>query len=435
MKADGQNTGSLGGLQNRRIRHRLLKDLPSEELKSEDKKITDIICFSHLRWNFIYQRPQHLLSRWAKEAKVYYFEEPVFGKYKTNYLNTSTSIENVQIITPHIKEGLTPADVNAYLESTIIRFIKWNKIKDFLLWYITPMALPYSQNLKPKMIVYDCMEEPSNFPGDHTDIEAYEASLLNMTDVVFTGGHHLYEYKKDRHSNIHPFPSSIDQKHFESGIGSTDPADQAPIPFPRIGYFGVIDERLNIKLLDELSRKMPESHFIMIGPIGKIDPSILPKNKNIHYLGQKDYKELPKYLGNWDVAILPYAKNNSTRFSSPAKTREYLCARKPVVSTYIHDVAIPYGQLGLVHIADTVDEFAEALNQAYLEKDDKNWQSRVSELLKVNSWDFTWSRMKRIIMDTLEKKEMIRQEVEKLNIGPLNGRMSGDISTLPADIS
>lgn len=426
MKMDSQNTEGYIR-QNTQVHDRYFEEIT----KVPHKKITDIICFSHLRWNFVFQRPQHLLSRWAKELSVYYVEEPVFGDFDVNYLKTTTSVENVIILTPHVRKGLTQGEVNEYLELTIDRFIKWNKIKDYLLWYITPMALPFSRNLKPKMIVYDCMDELSNFNGASPDIVVNEASLLSMTDVVFTGGHHLYEFKKSKHHNIHPFPSSIDQKHFESGLGSSDPEDQAEIPSPRVGFFGVLDERMDISLLDGVAKKMADTHFIMIGPVVKIDPSSLPKAPNIHYLGQKDYKDLPKYLANWDVAILPFAKNESTRFISPTKTPEYLCARKPVVSTSIRDVAIPYGQLGLVHIADTVDEFVAAINQAFLQKDDKNWQRKVAEVLKINSWDITWRRMKKIIMDTLDKKELLREEISKLNLNPMEGgRINGSSATI-----
>jgi glycosyltransferase involved in cell wall biosynthesis len=232
-----------------------------------------------------------------------------------------------------------------------------------------------------------------------------EKLLFRMADVVFTGGHNLYEYKKNRHHNIHPFPSSIDQRHFESGLGSNDPRDQVAIPFPRVGFFGVIDERFDIDLLDQLAVLMPDFQFIMIGPVVKIDPSTLPRHQNIHYLGQKTYNELPNYLAHWDVAILPFAKNESTRFISPTKTPEYLSAGKPVVSTSIRDVVMPYGEMGLVEIADTADEFSSAIRKVIKQKDNPGWRMKVKEFLKGNSWDLTWSKMKDVIYSTLERKE------------------------------
>lgn len=366
--------------------------------------IKNIVCFSHLRWDFVFQRPQHLLTRWAKEMPVYYIEEPIFGNFEVNYLKARAYNENITIITPHIQEQSGESEIQLYLEDAIKKLIKWNNITDYLFWYITPMALPFSKNLNPKLVVYDCMDELSHFKGAHPDMIKNEASLLKVADVVFTGGQYLYEYKKDKHTNIYPFPSSIDQKHFESGLQCADPDDQVNIPHPRAGFFGVIDERLNIELLDGLAKSLPHFNFIMIGPVVKIDPAMLPRHANIHYLGQKNYSELPAYLGNWDIALLPFAKNDSTRFISPTKTPEYLCCEKPVVSTSIRDVVVPYGEMGLVLIADTVNDFTQAIEKAHLLINDKNWKKKVRQVLKSNSWDLTWQGMKRIIMATLEAK-------------------------------
>jgi glycosyltransferase involved in cell wall biosynthesis len=228
-----------------------------------------------------------------------------------------------------------------------------------------------------------------------------EYKLFNMADVVFTGGHYLYEFKKDRHHNMHPFPSSIDRVHFESGEGSEDPDDQARIPSPRVGFFGVIDERFDVVLLDELAEKMPDFQFIIIGPVVKIDPAILPRHRNIHYLGQKSYRELPQYLAHWDVAILPFARNASTRFISPTKTPEYLCAGKPVVSTSIHDVVHPYGVNGIVEIADNADDFSKAIIKVLDYKNNAGWLAKVQDQLNGSSWDLTFTKMKDLIYKEL----------------------------------
>lgn len=383
-------------------------------------KIRDIICFSHLRWNFVFQRPQHLLTRWAREVRVFYYEEPVKGNFDTNYLKTVYSKNlNLTVITPHVKESLNEKEVNTYLKESVNEIIKWYEISDYLLWYLTPMAVEFTIHLDPKIVVYDSMDELSCFKGAHPDIIPNEKLLFRLADVVFTGGHNLYEFKKDRHHNIHPFPSSIDQRHFESGLGKADPPDQAVIKGPRVGFFGVIDERLDIDLLDRLSQLMPEIQFIMIGPVVKIDPASLPKRENIHYLGQKNYDELPAYLAHWDVAFLPFARNESTRFISPTKTPEYLSAGKPVVSTSIHDVVVPYGELGFVEIADNPEDFASAINLVLKQKDDETWLRKVKDHLKCNSWDLTWSKMKEVIYKTLEQKENMGMTV--MNSSSHNG--------------
>jgi glycosyltransferase involved in cell wall biosynthesis len=393
-------------------------------VSSSVNKIKNIICFSHLRWDFVFQRPQHLLSRWVAEANVFYVEEPIFDS-AVNKLKTSKSKEGVNVVVPHVKEGLTEAEINKFLEEALPKFIKANDITNYMFWYLTPMALPFSHKLDPVIVVYDCMDELSCFKGAHPDLLPNESALLRYADVVFTGGHHLYEYKKSRHNNIHPFPSSIDRKHFESGKGCADPEDQKNIPHPRVGFFGVIDERLDIQLLDGLAKAMPDVHFVMLGPVVKINPANLPQYQNIHYLGQKSYQDLPKYLANWDVAFLPFAKNESTRFISPTKTPEYLCAGIPVVSTSIRDVVMPYGEEGLVFIADSVPDFAAAIYQAQLQKEDAKWQKKVKNMLKRSSWDLTWEGMKKQIITTLEKKEAVKKELIPMHNQLLKTNASG----------
>lgn len=398
-------------------------------------KIKNIICFSHLRWDFVFQRPQHLLSRWAKEIDVYYLEEPIFGDIRENLFNTHQTKEGVTVITPHVKQGTPEREVNKFLEEALAKFINKKHISNYMFWYITPMAMPFSQRLNPLVVVYDCMDELSCFKGAHPDILTNEASLMKFADIVFTGGHHLYEHKKKKHNNIHPFPSSIDQAHFESGIGSADPEDQSHIPHPRVGFFGVIDERFDISLIDGLAKSMPDIHFVMIGPVVKINPDTLPRYDNLHYLGQKNYQSLPQYLANWDVAILPFAKNDSTRFISPTKTPEYLCAGKPVVSTSIRDVVLPYGEAGLVHIADSVWDFATAIRKALIQKDDQVWQKKVKKMLETNSWDLTWFNMKKKILATLENKDVHIQTKEKEFTPVLNGLFKINGQVLPLNTS
>ena len=409
------NQGELNPMNGNAVNHNgnghVVNGINGKEVLPSLVTITDLICFSHLRWNFVFQRPQHLLTRWAKEMRVTYIEEPIFGKFKSNEFKATISEESSQvtILTPHIAEGTSEKDINAYLEKSITEFISYQQIKDYILWYITPMAIPFSLKLNPRMVIYDCMDELSCFKDANPDISKNEDKLLKQADVLFTGGYNLYEYKKDKHSNIHPLPSSIDQEHFESGSGSKDPEDQANIAHPRVGFFGVIDERLDIELLDGLAKKMPSTQFILVGPVVKIDPATLPRHKNIHYLGQKSYQQLPNYLANWDIAFLPFAKKDSTRFISPTKTPEYLCAGKPVVSTSIHDVVNPYGTMGLVHIADSVQEFSEAITSALKQTTDAEWWNKVQAFIKTNSWDRTWLKMKKIVFETLVKKEISRK--------------------------
>jgi UDP-galactopyranose mutase len=314
----------------------------------------------------------------------------------------------VYICVPQVAEGLSKASQDTILKLLLNNMLVENKITDYLLWYYTPMALSFSTHLQPRLTVFDCMDELSLFKGAPQEMKDREAELLRRSQIVFTGGQSLYEAKLGRHENLHVFPSSIEYGHFAQARSSqTEPADQAGIPHPRIGFCGVIDERMDIELLGAMARLRPDYHFVMIGPVVKIDEAMLPRLENVHYLGGKSYKELPQYLAGWDAAILPFAHNESTKYISPTKTPEYLAAGKPVVSTSITDVVRPYGIQKLVRIADTAEDFVASIEQALtVDAHDEEWKARVDAALSQNSWDLTHKRMRDLIESRILSKEL-----------------------------
>lgn len=356
----------------------------------------DLICFSHLRWNFVFQRPQHLMTRCARDRRVFFFEEPVFDVDPSPRLEVERS-SVVTVATPHLPHGLDEHAVVAAQRRLLHDLIRRENIGEFVAWYYTPMALAFSDHLEPLAIVYDCMDELSAFQGAPAALKIREAQLMSRADLMLTGGQSLYEAKRHQHANIHPFPSSVDVEHFARARRiEEDPEDQAPIPRPRLGFFGVIDERMDLALIDGIARSRPDWHLVLLGPVVKIDPGVLPRRANIHYLGSKKYDELPHYVAGWDVALLPFARNEATRFISPTKTPEYMAAGKPVVSTSIRDVVRPYGQQGLVRIADDVETFVAACESAMAE----NASERVTQadaFLRQTSWDGTWLRISRLM--------------------------------------
>lgn len=354
-----------------------------------------LICFSHLRWNFVYQRPQHLLSRASEQMTVWFLEEPIWGQDLR--VEVRSEGDNLKVVVPHIPHGTPHEEVLAYLRRMVDQLIESEHITSYVAWYYTPMALSFTDHLTPTHVVYDCMDELSAFLGAPRELIELETKLIGRADQVFTGGYSLYEAKRNRHPHAHAFPSSIDFAHFSKArLGQTDPADQAQIPKPRIGFSGVIDERFDVDLLRDLAQHRPDWQFVIIGPIVKIDPATLPRTANVHYLGMKSYKELPSYFSGWDVAMLPFALNESTKFISPTKTPEYLAAGLPTVSTPIRDVVRTYGEQGFTQIASTAAEFEEAIEKALKREHPKNWDA-VDKFLSENSWDKTWHDMSECI--------------------------------------
>jgi glycosyltransferase involved in cell wall biosynthesis len=353
----------------------------------------ELVCFSHLRWNFVYQRPQHLLSRWAARGGVHFWEEPVFAETSGPRLIETVCSGNVRVLTPEIPQGWSDAQVVAAQRELLDAYLQRKGLRDFVAWYYTPMALRFSDHLDAAVVAYDCMDELAAFQGAPPELIEQEQRLFELADVVFAGGASLYGSKRTQHGNVHLFPSSIDREHFAAARREVaDPEDQRSIPHPRIGFFGVLDERLDRGLLRDVAAAHPEWQFVLLGPVVKVREEDLPRGKNIHYLGQKSYAELPAYLANWDVAMLPFANNASTKFISPTKTPEYLAAGKPVVSTPITDVVKPYGEMKMVHIAATAEEFGAAIAEC-LKGEPPDWLERVDRFLSRNSWNKTFDAM------------------------------------------
>jgi glycosyltransferase involved in cell wall biosynthesis len=350
-----------------------------------------MVCLSHLRWDFVFQRPQHLITRFAREHRVFYVEEPRQGSPS---LEITHRPGEPYIVVPHVPAECSPATADALQCLLLDGLFRQYRIRDYLLWYYTPMALGFTRQLTDaRAVVYDCMDELSAFRGAPPELMLRETELFRRADLVFTGGQSLYEAKRREHPRVAPFPSSVDVPHFRRARQlQAAPPDQACIPSPRLGFYGVIDERLDLTLLADLADARPEWQIVLIGPTAKIDPATLPRRPNLHYLGSKAYADLPAYLAGWDVALLPFARNEATRFISPTKTPEYLAAGCAVVSTGIQDVVRPYGTEGLVHVADDAEGFVTAIELA-LSEDMPARQARTDAFLAGMSWDATWQRM------------------------------------------
>jgi UDP-galactopyranose mutase len=370
-----------------------------------------LICFSHLRWDFVFQRPQHLMSRFADGATVVFWEEPLGAED-----GAAASLEiricpdtGVIVATPKLPAGLGGAAQTEALHRLLDDYMAGNNAPT-IRWYYTPMMLPFSEHVAADCVVYDCMDELANFKGAPPQLLDLERRLLAQADLVFTGGYSLYEAKRDRHPSVHPFPSSVDVAHFGAArTAGIDPADQASFGKPRLGFYGVVDERMDLGLLEALADARPEWSIIIVGPVVKINHDDLPRRASIYYLGGKSYTELPNYLRGWDVALMPFAINEATRFISPTKTPEYLAGGLPVVSTPIRDVIRHYGDVAAVKIADTPETFIAACDEVLaMAATPQVWLPEVDRLLADISWDSTFARMDALIRVASERNAAVQ---------------------------
>jgi glycosyltransferase involved in cell wall biosynthesis len=367
-----------------------------------------LICFSHLRWDFVYQRPQHLMTRFSSKYNILYLEEPIYIDEEKSYLEVKKVKLDISIIVPHISKNLNKLQEHAILLNLLDDYTIKNKIYISVKWYLTPIMLEWSQSIQSDTTIYDCMDELSAFKNAPLKLKELEQKLILTADLVFTGGASLYKAKRVYHKSVHLFPSSVDITHFIQARNELPiPEDQKIIEKPCIGFYGVIDERFDIELLRKLATSRLDWNFVIIGPVVKIDINELPKLSNIHYLGKKSYDELPNYLSCWDVAFIPFAINESTKFISPTKTPEYLAAGLPVVSTTITDIIATYRDSEIVHIADPANlpAFIDAIELALKDSKNRNKVYQKADLiLQDMSWDKTFNDMYDLILGKQQKE-------------------------------
>ena len=347
------------------------------------------------------------MKRFGANYDVLYWEEPLFEQGRTDVdIYETHPHPGVTVLTPLLPAELAGGDDEAVLEELLAKRLS-AITQPIVRWYYTPMMLPFSRKVKAACTVYDCMDELANFDLAPVELKSLEAELMKMSDLVFTGGHSLFEAKNELHPHVRAFPSSVETEHFRRARNrQADPVDQANLSHPRLGYFGVIDERVDCKLIGEIAAARPEWTIVMVGPVVKIDPANLPKADNIVYLGTKDYLELPAYISGWDVALMPFAINDATRFISPTKTPEYLASGRPVVSTPIFDVVRQYGKLEAVAIAGTTGEFVAACDK-FLKLDrgpSADWRVEADMALSQMSWDNVVQDMGKEIHGVLQAK-------------------------------
>jgi len=374
-----------------------------------------LVCFAHLRWNFVYQRPQHLLVQLARTWRIVFVEEPVADDANPPSIEHHPVGNGITVLVPRLPGAACRAGDPqgerwlADLVGKAVAALTFHDAAPAIHWYYTPMALGYTQGPAfpaSSLVVYDCMDELSQFRFAPAQLLARERQLMTKADLVFTGGHSLFEAKRSSHRRAHCFPSSVDRAHFAvARQAAADPPDMAGLPHPRIGYHGVIDERIDLALLAEVATRRPDWQLVMVGPVVKIDAADLPRAANLHYLGSKTYGELPAYVGRWDVCMMPFALNEATRYISPTKTPEYLAAGAAVVSTPIADVVKSWGGSGLVAIADGAAAFVDAIEQALrVPARGAALCAHADRLLEGMSWEATAGGMQALMVEQLEAR-------------------------------
>jgi glycosyltransferase involved in cell wall biosynthesis len=376
-----------------------------------------IIVHSHLRWDFVWQRPQQILSRLAAHAPVLFIEEPIFlDDLAEPRLDITVPYANVFRAVPYVRgEMRDDADGSTALVRTLAQDAIATRLSGLfgnpIQWFYSPATAPAMLGgFNEIAVVYDCMDELAQFRFAHPDLPRRERLLLANADIVFTGGRKLYDAKRRYHRNVHFFGCGVDVGHFgKARLEETAvPADIAELPKPVFGYFGVIDERIDYELIERLAAHNPAASVVMLGPVVKVDPATLPQGHNIHWLGKRDYEALPAYVKGFDVCLMPFALNEATEFINPTKTLEYMAARKPIVSTAVADVVRNFTPV--VRVAKSAPEFITLAGRAAKNAD----LVLLAEGLKKAqgaSWESIVNSMRTLISAAIDEAAPEKQEI------------------------
>ncbi|HEV7838178.1 MAG TPA: glycosyltransferase, partial [Gemmatimonadaceae bacterium] len=370
-----------------------------------------IIVHSHLRWDFVWQRPQQILSRLAAHAPVLFVEEPIFlDDLSTGRVDISVPFANVFRAIPHLpgsfrddQDGAIAAVRSLVQESIGDKGQLRARFTNPIQWFYSPVTAPAMLGAFNEIaVVYDCMDELAQFKFAHPDLARRERLLLANADVVFTGGHKLYRSKSRYHDNVHFFGCGVDVAHFSKARAAETeiPADVASLAQPVFGYFGVIDERIDYDLIAQLAEKNPEASVVMVGPVVKVDPASLPKAANIHWLGQRDYSQLPAYVKGFTTCLMPFALNEATEYINPTKTLEYMAGGKPIVSTAVADVV--HNFTPVVRVANSGAEFV-SLAASVAENPDAALIAQGLRQAANSSWESIVSQMRKLISTAVAK--------------------------------
>jgi glycosyltransferase involved in cell wall biosynthesis len=373
---------------------------------------TPLVVHSHLRWDFVWQRPQQLLSRMSRRSDVLFVEEPLYvDGLDIPRLDISRPDARVYRAVPTLPSTLTDHyDRSIEITRELMRRqlsddgVLGGRFKAPVQWFYTPMAAPAMIGaFNERAIVYDCMDELSQFRFAPAELIDREHLLISEADVVFTGGYKLSESKSRFHSNVHFFGCGVDVAHFEKARSADTviPDAIASLGASVVGYYGVIDERIDYALLAQLAKSLPDVAIAMVGPVVKVAPEELPQAPNIHWLGQKDYAELPAIVKGFSVCLMPFALNEATEYINPTKTLEYMAAGKPIVSTAIADVVRNFTPV--VGVADGYDDFVNRVRLA-CNAPDAALIERGLEQARSNTWERIVCSMERIVRDAVRAR-------------------------------
>ncbi|HSU55816.1 MAG TPA: glycosyltransferase [Candidatus Dormibacteraeota bacterium] len=370
-----------------------------------------IIVHSHLCWDWVWQRPQQFVSRLSKRHKILFVEtvapDPALvvpaARFRQVEKYPNTTILTVQFPAWRWGDG-------AYVDSERRRIVQQfvagpgSEFENPVQWFYDPMAVPaFAGQMGERLTVYDCMDELSRFRCAPPEMSVREAKLLALADVVFTGGRKLWESKRRHHENCHFYGCGVDVAHFGKALKPETPiaTQLESLSKPVLGYFGVVDERLDYDLIARLADANPEWSVAIVGPVLKVEEASLPRRANLHWLGGQPYADLPSFCKGFNICLMPFALNEATEFINPTKALEYMATGRPIISSAVPDVVANFGEV--VHVADDVEEFISLCRKATARPDAERTRRGLAKA-RENTWERIVSELEGHVEEALKTR-------------------------------
>ncbi len=386
------------------------------DTESSGDETFSLIVHCHLCWDWVWQRPQQFISRISQKHRVLFVEMAGPDEtlaVPTAHLSTLADFPNISVLRMQFPawrwaDGEYVDRERRRILEEVLQGPLAGEFDNFVQWFYDPMAFTaFGEGMGELAVVYDCMDELSKFKGAPPEIAQRELDLLQRADVVFTGGRRLYESKSQWNSNCHFYGCGVDGGHFGKAreVGTQIPAELASLPKPVLGYFGVVDERMDYELVARMADANPAWSVVVIGPVVKVDPGSMPQRPNLHWLGGRAYNELPAVCKGFDLCLMPFARNESTEYINPTKALEYMATGRAIVSTAVPDVVSNFGEV--VKIANSHEEFIELCRRSVAHPDYRAI-SRGLKMVRENSWEAIVDKLEELIGDAVRVTRMER---------------------------
>jgi hypothetical protein len=334
-----------------------------------------LMVFSHMAWNPGQGRTPQLMAALAGRWQILFVEAPrhAAGAARLESRAIRAGLTVLTLTTPAPAAGFHD-DAQAFGVTLLREELAGRRLKIDIAWLDTPMAWPLAQALGIACLAYDCLEgPPASLQFDAALLHQRESALMRTAALMVAAGPSLFNAHRHRHANLHCVCSAVHAEHFSPASLELTSARarrghvlQSSLARPRLGYFGSIDERLDLDLLAALADRQPGWAFVMVGSVAGIAAERLPQRRNIHWLGEQDDALLPYLLAGWDLALMPYVVSEATRFLMPSQTLEYMAGYQPIVSTPVRDVQALYAPAVTI-AAPQAEAFSSACEEVLAE--------------------------------------------------------------------